>query len=181
MDDDASIEGAALGIAISMTALLVLLCAALLVALVAALLNLWHLHASITRRVEDEVELAIREFKRRSARTRVGTTVEQMVPFLQEIPFDPSDMRILSGGPVDYVVFDGLCDGDVRELVFLDVKTGKGKASHVQRQVKRCAEDGHVSFAIFEVDDRGGTRYRSSRSASIWNEADGLSLETAVD
>ena len=43
---------------------------------------------------------AIKEFKKRSGRTRFGHPVEQMVPFVKELPYDPSDMRILSGGPI---------------------------------------------------------------------------------
>jgi predicted Holliday junction resolvase-like endonuclease len=145
-----------------MTALLVLFCVALFVALVVCLLSLLRLQAALSDRVDEQVDLAIKDFKKRSGRTRVGTTVEQMVPFVKDMPFDPSDMRILSGGPVDYVVFDGLCDGEVQELVFLDIKTGKGKVNSVQRQVKRCADLGLVSFGVFEVDERGKVRYRSS-------------------
>lgn len=145
-----------------MIALLVALCFALAVGLAAALLSLWRLQTSIGAEIEDHVDAALKEFKKRSQRTRVGTTVEQMVPFVRDMPFDPSDMRIVSGGPVDYVVFDGLCDGEVRELVFLDVKTGKGKANHPQRQVQRCADLGLVRFAILEVDASGAVRYRPS-------------------
>ena len=148
-----------------MLALLVLACVALSAALVACLLSLWRLQAALSDRVDEEVDLAIKEFKKRSGRTRVGTTVEQMVPFVKDIPFDPSDMRILSGGPVDYVVFDGLCDGEVRQLVFLDIKTGSGKTNKAQRQVKRCADLGLVSFGLFEVNESGGARYRSSGHA----------------
>jgi predicted Holliday junction resolvase-like endonuclease len=127
------------------------------------LLKLRRVRESIPEIVEEEIDTAIKEFKKRSGRTRVGTTVEQMVPFVKEMPFDPSDMRILSGGPVDYVIFDGLCDGNVRELVFLDVKTGKAKTNSAQKQVKRCADLGRVRFAIFEVDERGEATYLPSK------------------
>lgn len=144
-----------------MTDLLALISLALAIALLVSVVKLRVLQASIARLVEDEVDGAIKEFKKRSERTRVGTTVEQMVPFVREMPFDPSDMRILSGGPVDYVVFDGLCDGEVRELVFLDVKTGKAKTNRPQRQVRQCADLGRVRFATFEVDSDGESTYRS--------------------
>ncbi|MFN2595478.1 MAG: Holliday junction resolvase-like protein [Actinomycetota bacterium] len=145
-----------------MTALLATLCVALSVALVISLLKLWRLEATAAEIAKEQVNLAIKEFRKRSERTRVGTTVEQLIPLVKELPFDPSDMRILSGGPVDYIVFDGLCDGEVRQLVFLDVKTGTGKVNQAQKQVRRCAEAGLVSFALFEVDERGQVRYRPS-------------------
>src|ERR671917_2386837 len=117
-----------------MTTLLAVLCIVLSIALLAALLTLRRVHGSIPEMIDEEVTTALTEFKKRSGRTRVGTTVEQLVPFMKEFPYDPSDVRILSGGPVDYAVFDGLCEGRVRELVFLDVKTGQGRTSELQRQ-----------------------------------------------
>ena len=145
-----------------MTTFLVLLCLALSVALAVTQLSLRSLRESLPALVEEGVDQAVKEFKKRSARTRVGTTVEQMVPFVKEMPFDPSDMRILSGGPVDYVVFDGLCDGNLRELVFLDVKTGKGKTNDAQKQVERCAALRRVRFGVFAVDEQGHASYKPS-------------------
>lgn len=146
-----------------MTAVLAVLCIVLSIALIALLVEVRRLRQSIPDLVDEEVGMAIKEFKKRSGRTRVGTTVEQMVPFVREMPFDPSDMRILSGGPVDYVVFDGLCDGDLRELVFLDVKTGKAKKNDAQKQVQRCADLGRVRFALFEVTEDGESTFKPSK------------------
>ena len=146
-----------------MTAALAVLCIVLSIALIALLVEVRQLRQSIPDLVDEEVGMAIKEFRKRSGRTRVGTTVEQMVPFVREMPFDPSDMRILSGGPVDYVVFDGLCDGNLRELVFLDVKTGKAKKNDAQKQVQRCADLGRVRFALFEVTEDGTNSFKPSK------------------
>lgn len=146
-----------------MTASLVVLCIVLSIAFIVLLVKLRRLRRSIPDLVGEEVGMAIKEFKKRSGRTRVGTTVEQLVPFVKEMPFDPSDMRILSGGPVDYIVFDGLCDGDLRELVFLDIKTGKAKKNDAQKQVQRCADLGRVRFALFEVTQDGESTFKPSK------------------
>ena len=146
-----------------MTAVLVVLCIVLAIAIIALLFDRRQMRQSIPDLVDEGVTTAIKEFKKRSGRTRVGTTVEQMVPFVREMPFDPSDMRILSGGPVDYVVFDGLCDGEVRELVFLDVKTGKARRNDAQKQVQRCADLGRVRFALFEVTEDGENSFKPSK------------------
>jgi len=102
-----------------------------------------------------EREEAVETFRKRSGRTRVGTTVEQLVPFMEDFPYDPSDARLISGGPVDYVIFDGLSEGEIRELVFLDVKTGSAKPNSSQRLVRRCADLRRVCFAVFRVDPGG--------------------------
>lgn len=119
----------------------------LLVVVIRQSMRLSRLQASIELERQDAVET----FKKRSGRTRVGTAVEQLVPFMEEFPYDPSDARLINGGPVDYVVFDGLSEGCIRQLVFLDVKTGKAKTNGAQRLVKDCAELGNVSFGIFRV------------------------------
>lgn len=146
-----------------MTVVLVILSIVLSIAVIALLAEIRRVRQSIPGLLEEEAHLAVKEFKKRSGRTRVGTTVEQMVPFVKELPFDPSDMRILSGGPVDYVVFDGLCDGELRELVFLDVKTGKAKKNEAQKQVQRCADLGRVRFALFEVTEHGESSFKPSK------------------
>lgn len=147
-----------------MTPFLGVLCIVLSIALVALAIELRQLRRSIPDLVEDEVDKAIKEFKKPSGRTRVGTTVEQLVPFMREFPYDPSDVRILSGGPVDYIVFDGLSDGDVRELVFLDIKTGsRPKTSKEQKHVQRCADLGRVRFALFEVAEDGDAIFKASK------------------
>lgn len=146
-----------------MTRVLVVLCIVLAIVIIALLVERRRIRHSIPDLVDEGVTTAIKEFKKRSGRTRVGTTVEQMVPFVREMPFDPSDMRILSGGPVDYVVFDGLCDGEVRELVFLDIKTGKAKTNEAQKQVQRCADLGRVRFALFEVTEDGQSSFKPSK------------------
>ena len=147
-----------------MTTLLTVLCIFLSIALLAALLTLRRVHGSIPEMIDEEVTTALTEFKKRSGRTRVGTTVEQLVPFMKEFPYDPSDVRILSGGPVDYAVFDGLCEGQVRELVFLDVKTGAASTNKAQRQVEECAFRGLVRFALFEVDPAGAVAHPRRRT-----------------
>lgn len=63
-----------------MTIVLVVLCIVLFVALVALIVEFRRLRRSIPDLVEDEIDAAIKEFKKRSGRTRLGTTVEQLVP-----------------------------------------------------------------------------------------------------
>lgn len=150
-----------------MTTLLAILCIILSVSVLVALLTVRRLRGSIPGIVDEAVEATLRDFKKRSGRTRVGTTVEQLVPFMKEFPYDPSDVRIISGGPVDYIVFDGLSDGKIRELVFLDVKTGTARTNKPQKQVEDCAFRGQVRFTLFEVDSSGATSHPYKRIDDI--------------
>ncbi len=104
---------------------------ALLIALVAGLalvlgFLLWK--ARYTRAVRQDV-------LQRSLAVTAGKVLEQLVPYLPDFPFNPKDVRFL-GSPVDLVVFDGLSDGAVSRVVFVEVKTGDAELSTRERRVR---------------------------------------------
>ena len=71
----------------------------------------------------------------RSQAVTVGKVSEQLVPLLPGFAFNPKDVRFL-GSPVDLIVFDGLSEGIVRAVIFVEVKTGGGVLSGRERQVR---------------------------------------------
>src|SRR5437667_11059624 len=90
---------------------------------------------------------AIRENAvQRSLAVTAGKVHEQLVPYLPEFGFNPKDARFL-GSPVDLVVFDGLSDGEVRRVVFLEVKTGGAALTTRERQVRAVIEAREVAWA----------------------------------
>lgn len=81
----------------------------------------------------------------RSQAVTVGKVSEQLVPLLPGFAFNPKDVRFL-GSPVDLIVFDGLCDGDVREVIFVEVKTGGAVLSGRERQVRDAIQEHRVRW-----------------------------------
>ena len=82
----------------------------------------------------------------RSLAVTAGKVHEQLVPYLPEFGFNPKDARFL-GSPVDLVVFDGLAAGQVRRVVFLEVKTGGAPLTSRERQVRAVIEAREVAWA----------------------------------
>ena len=74
-----------------------------------------------------------------------GQIYEQLVPYLPGFRFNPKDAQFL-GRPVDFVVFDGLDDGNVRRIVFVEVKTGGAKLNARQRCVRDAVRSGAVEW-----------------------------------
>src|SRR5437879_10207115 len=74
----------------------------------------------------------------RSLAVTAGKVHEQLVPYLPEFGFNPKDARFL-GSPVDLVIFDGLAAGNVRRVVFLEVKTGGAALTTRGRQVREVS------------------------------------------
>ncbi len=81
----------------------------------------------------------------RSLAVTAGKVYEQLVPYLPDFPFNPKDVRFL-GSPVDFVVFDGLSDGRLTRIVFVEVKTGDAQLSSRERQVRDAVQAPRVEW-----------------------------------
>lgn len=81
----------------------------------------------------------------RSLAVTAGKVYEQLVPYLPDFPFNPKDVRFL-GSPVDFVVFDGLSDGQITRIVFVEVKTGTAELSTRERRVRDAVRDSRIEW-----------------------------------
>ncbi len=84
----------------------------------------------------------------RSQSVTTGKIVEHLVPYLPNFNFNPKDARFL-GSPVDFVVFDGLNDEDedhIRNVVFIEVKTGMSVLTRRERLVRDAIKAGRVRW-----------------------------------
>jgi len=79
----------------------------------------------------------------RSLAVTAGKVYEQIVPYLPGFPFNPKDVRFM-GSPVDLVVFDGLSEGDVRRVLFVELKSGGADLSARERRVRDAVRGGQV-------------------------------------
>ena len=117
------------------------------VAIAAALIGyLWFQiwKARYTRVVRDDAVT-------RSQAVTAGKIYEQLVPFLPGFEFNPKDARFL-GSPVDFVIFDGLSEGEVRRVVFVEVKSGRAQLNVRERGVRNIVRSGLVEWAEVRVD-----------------------------
>jgi predicted Holliday junction resolvase-like endonuclease len=98
-------------------------------------------------------EAAIREDAlRRSQSVVAGKATEHLAPLFPGFEFDPRDARFL-GSPIDFIVFDGLSGSEVREIVFVEIKTGPAAAlSRRERQVREAVEARRVRFLEVRID-----------------------------
>jgi len=80
-----------------------------------------------------------------------GQIYEQLVPYLPGFRFNPKDAQFL-GRPVDFIVFDGLDEGDLRRIVFVEVKTGGAKLTTRERLVRNAIREGNVEWAEIRAD-----------------------------
>lgn len=75
-----------------------------------------------------------------------GKVTEHLVPFFPDFSYNPKDARFI-GSPVDLVIFDGLNEGELKKVVFVEVKKGKTSSlSERERLVKHCVENKNVGY-----------------------------------
>ena len=91
----------------------------------------------------------------RSLAVTTGKVYEQLVPYLPDFPFNPKDVRFV-GSPVDFVVFDGLSEGYITRIVFVEVKTGAAELSTRERRVRDAVQEPRVEWYELRGPDGQG-------------------------
>src|SRR3954469_2019947 len=86
----------------------------------------------------------------RSLAVTSGKVHEQLIPYLPGFDYNPKDVRFL-GSPVDLVVFDGLAEGEVRRIIFLEVKTGRATLTMRERSVRAVVQCRRVEWVDLRV------------------------------
>ena len=86
----------------------------------------------------------------RSQAITAGKVHEQLIPYLPLFPYNPKDVRFL-GSPVDLVVFDGLSEGRLERIVFVEVKTGGSGLTIRERSVRDVVRDGEIDWEELRV------------------------------
>lgn len=85
-----------------------------------------------------------------------GQVSEQMFSLMPECDFNSADMRFL-GDAADYIIFDGYSEvkdkelDDLREIVFVEIKSKKSRLSNHQKAVKRAIEAGRVRWETIRL------------------------------
>jgi len=83
-----------------------------------------------------------------------GKVTESFAPFLAGFPYKASECKFL-GDPIDYLVFEGLDERDVKAIRFLEVKEGTSKLSKHQKQIKEILDESNpekITFETFNFD-----------------------------
>jgi predicted Holliday junction resolvase-like endonuclease len=126
----------------------------LVVALLVSLLAVAWLYAYKLRHPHTKTDLvkARRESIDKSRSVVSGKVQEHLAPlfpaFLSQ--FNPKDARFL-GTPLDFIVFDGLDEGEVRRVVFVEVKTGKASLLSRERRCRDAIEAGRVEYQLLRL------------------------------
>jgi len=106
-------------------------------------------------RWEAEKETAVRAAISQSRAVLGGKFTEQMVPYLPDFKYDPTEARFI-GSPIDLIIFPGLARGDPEEIVIMEIKTGKtGQLTPQEKKIRQLIEDGMVRWELLQKPSEG--------------------------
>jgi predicted Holliday junction resolvase-like endonuclease len=99
----------------------------------------------------EEEEIIRSDAVRRSQSVTRGKITEHLIPYFPDFPYNPKDARFL-GSPVDLIVFDGLSEDTIREIVFVEIKTAKNPSlSRREREIRDCVQEKRVSYKLLQL------------------------------
>lgn len=86
----------------------------------------------------------------KSRATTLGYVSEKIAPLLPDFPYHYKDLVFLGKG-VDYIAFDGLSEGEVRGIAFIEIKTGTSQLNKNETLIKRAIDSGKVSRTTVRI------------------------------
>ena len=98
--------------------------------------------------IKEKVQIALLR-----SRSVIEGHIAELFPMFRKTRINPADLcSLIPTQPIDFVVFDGLFQKEVKSITFLDVKKGKSGLTHVQKTIRDTINDGNVKFRKLRVN-----------------------------
>ena len=88
----------------------------------------------------------------RSRSVLAGQFSEQLAPYLPDFPFKPTEARFI-GKPIDFLVFQGMDEKNISEVVFVEVKSGKANLSSHEKRLKDVIKEKKVRWFEYRIPE----------------------------
>ena len=80
-----------------------------------------------------------------------GEVYEKILPALPNFPYAPKDMVFIGKG-CDYIIFDGLSEWSLREIIFLELKSGNATLNKNEKAIQYLVDHHRVRFSEYRID-----------------------------
>ena len=104
------------------------------------------------KQMEEKIPDIREEAIKQSRSVLAGQFSEQIAPYLPDFPYNPTEARFL-GKPIDFIVFRGMDEKNIDEIVFVEVKSGKSALNGVQKSLKKSIENRKISWHEYRIPD----------------------------
>jgi predicted Holliday junction resolvase-like endonuclease len=105
-----------------------------------------------SQKLKDQIPEIREDAIKHSRAVLSGQFSEQLAPYLPDFPFKPTEARFI-GKPIDFVVFKGMDNKKIDEVVFVEVKSGQSQLSNVERSLRNTIQNKNVSWHEYKVPE----------------------------
>ena len=108
----------------------------------------------LPRHLERQREARLQRRSQKLSRSILGGVFsEQVAPFLPDFPKDlkASEARFI-GKPIDFLIFKGMDEQHIDEVVFVEIKSGSSQLSSNERSLRDAIEAKRVRWHEYRVD-----------------------------
>ena len=81
-----------------------------------------------------------------------GQFSEQLAPYMPNFEFSPTECKFM-GKPIDFIVFKGMDEKKIDEVVFVEVKSANSKLSSQEKNLKETIEKKRVRWEEYRVPE----------------------------
>ncbi len=107
--------------------------------------------ASSKRKLKKLLESGRKDALNRSRSVIKGQVAEQIAPFLPNFPANSSEVRFI-GKPLDFVAFNGMSEGKIEDISFIEVKTGSSELSPIEKSLKEAVRLGKIKYVEYRIN-----------------------------
>lgn len=80
----------------------------------------------------------------------LGEVNEKIAPALPGFPYDCKDLVFIGKG-IDYLVFDWLARGELKQIILLEIKSWLSKLNRNEMMIKEAIARGKISYEVFRI------------------------------
>lgn len=81
-----------------------------------------------------------------------GQFSEQLAPYLPDFQYLPTECKFM-GKPIDFIVFKGMDEKKIDEVIFVEVKSGNAKLNGHEKNLKETIEKKRVRWVEYRIPD----------------------------
>lgn len=104
----------------------------------------------------DEKEYSIRDKARAQGRKEANKVIKKVDKIFHPLKLNPDDSKVIFH-PVDYVVFNGMKNGALKNLILMDKVNGTSD-KRLQHSIRKTVEYGNYEWVTLRVEDNGNIK-----------------------
>jgi predicted Holliday junction resolvase-like endonuclease len=81
-----------------------------------------------------------------------GHFSEQLAPYLPDFEFLPNECMFM-GKPIDFIVFKGMDEKNISEVIFVEVKSGKARLNAQEKNLKETIDGKKVRWVEYRIPE----------------------------